>query len=109
MSSDLLNQNQEQTVKCAFLAYKTAVISTDLIFYGEKRQTQMENIQKMFNYLFFKLSYKELKANLWNQKKLSDPKLLRFRQVCETHLNQITDVFIQIISTVHSEAGKDGE
>ena len=70
----------------------------------------MENVQKMFNYLFYKLTYKQLKADLWNnKKKLSDPKMLRFRQVCETHLNQITDVFIQIISTIHSEAGKEGE
>jgi len=37
LSPDLLNQNQEQTIKHAFLAYKTAVISTDLPFYGEKR------------------------------------------------------------------------
>ena len=70
----------------------------------------MENIKKMFNYLFYKLTYKTLKNELWNnKKKISEPKQQRFRQVCETHLNQITDVFIQIVSTVHSDAGKEGE
>jgi len=37
----------------------------------------------------------------------TDPKYERFKSICETHLDQITDVFIQILSLVLSGTEAD--
>jgi hypothetical protein len=42
-------------------------------------------------------------------KTIKEPKARRFRGIIEMHVNQLTDVFIVMISSVHSECRKDSE
>ena len=44
--------------------------------------------------------YKELYGN--KELVTTDPKYERFKAICETHLDQITDVFIQMLTLIVS-------
>jgi len=65
----------------------------------------------MFEQLFFKLDFNLFEQELYGTHNLvpNEPKHDRFKQICETHLDQITDVFIQMLSIVFSESSKDDE
>lgn len=72
----------------------------------------IKNIQKMFDKLFFTLSYEKMVTGIGMNKKAAQQnqqKCVRFFNICETHLEQSTDVLITMISMVLEQKGNSNE
>ena len=97
LNKSMIDVNQDQSVKHAFLLYKNQVMMADMSLYGTTDKMKEAYIKSMFEALFFVLSYDTMVMS-FDLKNPSKEVLNRLKCIMVLHLEQTTDVLIQILS-----------
>lgn len=123
-SSLISTVNWEQTMKHAFLTYKSAIAASELALFAVDLQTtdQRElpvldaklnaNLTSMLNKLVFDVSFDSFVSGLQlrQQDLQNDAKIQRLIQMCELFLEGSTDVFIAVVAMLlGAEAPPDSD
>ena len=77
----------------------------DLTLYGDSDKVREQNVKAMLDSLFFQLSF-DVMVKAFELKNPSKEVVARLKAIMVSHLEQTTDVLIQVLSQVYAAEDK---